>query len=438
MTRGRKVIVSMLLAGFLSGAFLAGGPVDAATTGWAHNAKGWWYTRSDGSYPANKWEKIDGAWYHFNAKGFMDTGWLKDGDYWFYLASNGVMQTGWKQISGNWFYFNDGGVMQTGWKKIGGKWYLFNASGVMQSGWKKVDGKWYFLKNGAMQTGWAQISGNWYFFNASGVMQTGWKKISGNWYYFTSSGTMVTGRVKINGKLYLFNENGVWDEKAYNFSDAKVGDDILFGYYEQDNNAENGKEQIAWRVLQDNDGTLLLMSEKVLDCKYYHETEENVTWETSDLRGWLNSDFLSAAFDKDEQEMIELTHVSTPDSEYYGTDSGNDTEDKVFLLSYDEIMSIYEDEEYTQINPVTGEPMPDTFTGSKDRAAAPTAYALANGVATTTSSEWFGGNCEWWLRSMGYDQTFVSFVDSAGYVTEGGDWILNKGVGVRPVICVKK
>ena len=288
----------------------------------------------------------------------------------------------------------------------------------------------------AATAGWAKISGNWFFFNASGVMQTGWKKISGNWYYFTGNGIMMTGSVMIKDKSYLFKENGVWDEKAYDFSDAKAGEDILFGFYEQDNNEENGKERIAWRVLRDDDGTLLLMSEKVLDCKFFHETEENVTWETSDLRAWLNSDFLSAAFNKGEQEMIDLTLVSTPDSEYYGTDSGNDTEDKVFLLSYDEITTIYEDEEYTTTNPVTGGTMP--LYGSKNRAAAPTAYALAQGVETTTSSDWFGGNCEWWLRSMGFDQKFVSYVESAGNVIEGGDGILNKGVGVRPVICIKK
>ena len=65
-------------------------------------------------------------------------------------------------------------------------------------------------------------------------------------------------------------------------------------------------------------------------------------------------------------------------------------------------------------------------------------YFLGSNGAMVTGSVMIGGNCEWWLRSMGAGQTWVSSVESGGFVTEGGNWIMNSGVGVRPVICIKK
>ena len=53
-----------------------------------------------------------------------------------------------------------------------------------------------------------------------------------------------------------------------------VGDIITFGHCEQDNDTTNGKEPIEWRVLDKNDeGQLLVISEKVLDAKPYNTTE---------------------------------------------------------------------------------------------------------------------------------------------------------------------
>ena len=79
-------------------------------TGWNKDSSGWWYHRSDGSFPKNKWEKINGKWYHFDARGYMQTGWLKDGGKWYYLKPDGAMA-------------------QNESLQIGGKWYRFSASG---------------------------------------------------------------------------------------------------------------------------------------------------------------------------------------------------------------------------------------------------------------------------------------------------------------------
>jgi glucan-binding YG repeat protein len=163
--------------------------------GWIASNGRWWYRNADGSYPANRWQKIDGSWYHFDAQGWMQTGWLKDGDTWYYLNPSGAMVTGWQQIDGSWYYFNASGAMQTGWQKVNGTWYYMNPSGAMQTGWQQIGGVWYYLgTSGAMATGWQNIDGKWYHFDASGAMQTGWQQIDGSWYYFDGSGAMYANR----------------------------------------------------------------------------------------------------------------------------------------------------------------------------------------------------------------------------------------------------
>lgn len=37
---------------------------------WVKDSKGWWYRRSDGSWPKSKWEKIGGYWYWFGSDGY--------------------------------------------------------------------------------------------------------------------------------------------------------------------------------------------------------------------------------------------------------------------------------------------------------------------------------------------------------------------------------
>ena len=68
-------------------------------------------------------------------------------------------------------------------------------------------------------------------------------------------------------------------------------DTIKFGKYEQDNNLENGPEDIEWIIVQiKNDKKFVtLMSKYILDyIEYQHDDIEDKTWETSDIRKFLN------------------------------------------------------------------------------------------------------------------------------------------------------
>lgn len=73
-------------------------------------------------------------------------------------------------------------------------------------------------------------------------------------------------------------------------------------------------EPIKWRVLQNADGKLFLLADRILDAYYYHhdgatikEPGWNMSWENCDLRKWMNDDFYNAAFSENERSLVLTT-----------------------------------------------------------------------------------------------------------------------------------
>jgi len=78
---------------------------------WIKDSIGWWYKNVDNSYPANKWQLINGKWYFFQKTGYMAVGWIYDNHKWYYLNEDGSMKTGWFLDKGIWYYLNENGDM---------------------------------------------------------------------------------------------------------------------------------------------------------------------------------------------------------------------------------------------------------------------------------------------------------------------------------------
>lgn len=118
-------------------------------TGWQKNDAGYWYVRSDGSYPKEQFEKIDGTWYYFDENGYMlSEKWKKRPDgTWYYFDKSGEMATDWNKINGKWYYFSRDGAMVTGWVKYYDNWYLLDAAnGDMKSDcFVRYNDGWYLL-----------------------------------------------------------------------------------------------------------------------------------------------------------------------------------------------------------------------------------------------------------------------------------------------------
>ncbi|MBP3870419.1 MAG: TIR domain-containing protein [Faecalicoccus sp.] len=198
---------------------------------------------------------------------------------------------------------------------------------------------------------------------------------------------------------------------ATGYDYPEVGSTISFGTYEQDNEqAVDEEEDIKWKVLAVEGNKFLVVSEMALDARPYNEQEEDVTWETCTLRDWLNEDFLDAAFTKQEQKFILTTTVTADKNPEYSTNPGNDTEDKVFLLS------VSEAEKY--------------FSSDSDRQVKATEYAKENGAYFYGSN----GNSWWWLRSPGYISSCAAAVRNDGSIRCDGYGVDDDRSAVRPAL----
>ena len=187
----------------------------------------------------------------------------------------------------------------------------------------------------------------------------------------------------------------------------KVGETIEFGNYPQD---KDGTEKpIEWIVMKNEGNQVLLLSKYVLDAKPYNEEWEGVTWQTSDIRQWLNNEFYTTAFNKSEKAKIQTSLIKNEDNSEYGTSEGNDTEDKVFLLSEKEAETLFSDEE--------------------ERIAKATEYAEKSGVyVNKEKAAW------WWLRSPGDYGFSAAGVDDDGWVYRIGYNVDYSSDGVRPAL----
>ena len=195
---------------------------------------------------------------------------------------------------------------------------------------------------------------------------------------------------------------------------AQVGDIITFGTYEQDNKTANGKEEIEWKVLEkDENGKMFVVSRYALDCRHYHSKIEQVTWETSDIRSWLNNDFYSTAFTKSERAKIKTTTLENRDNADYNTDGGNNTKDKIFLLSIDEAKAY----------------LPSTV----ERVCIATKYAESQGSQLESLTR----SCRWWLRSPGSTLYNASFVKLDGFILQLGTPVSVEKRSVRPAMWIE-
>jgi peptidoglycan hydrolase-like protein with peptidoglycan-binding domain len=186
------------------------------------------------------------------------------------------------------------------------------------------------------------------------------------------------------------------------------GTKIYFGKYEQDNNIANGKEKITWHVLAVEDGKALLISEDNLDIKAYNTNDNPVTWEISSLRKWLSGDFLNIAFTAEEQQAILLTDIKNDDNLRYHTEGGNNTLDKVFLLSISD-MELY-------------------FKSNAEMKSLNTVYANAQ---VAQNIDWYG--C-WWLRTPGSPMNYAANLSNSGFINEFGSNANSENYAVRPAI----
>lgn len=185
---------------------------------------------------------------------------------------------------------------------------------------------------------------------------------------------------------------------------------IAFGRYPQASNNESAL--IEWLVLKNDGSKALLISKYALDCQRYNTSGRDVTWETCTLRRWLNGSFINSAFSAEEQKQILHTTVTADRNPSSNTDPGNNTTDKVFLLSRAECS------QYLVL--------------CDARSCEGTAYCFAQGAA---QQDVYGG-CRWWLRSPADYSGCVICVNDNGTYASAGCLTFSDGITVRPALWI--
>lgn len=165
-----------------------------------------------------------------------------------------------------------------------------------------------------------------------------------------------------------------------------VGDSLQMG--------NDGDTDIWWEVIAVDGDRALVISRNSVDWKLFNEQYENVTWETSTLRNWLNDTFYNSTFNSEERSKIFTTTVENPDNPDSGVDGGNNTEDRLFLLSVYEVEEYYEREAFRE-----------AWLSSKARSSAQE-YNPDGYISGLSSS--------WWTRTPGDDGLSFICVDSHG------------------------
>ncbi len=180
----------------------------------------------------------------------------------------------------------------------------------------------------------------------------------------------------------------------------QIGDIVKFGQYPQGTNGE--VLSIEWRVLEVQKDKVLLLSDRLLDYVRYNQECADVTWETCTLRKWMNNDFIQRAFNSEEQDKIAI--VTNRNTTNNGTKVGNDTQDKVFALSLDEVKKYFPTDESS--------------------IAYTTDYAHTQGYDSEDRSDF------WWMRTSGERGDIAMHVDSDGSIY-GGVGVESYNIPVR-------
>lgn len=200
--------------------------------------------------------------------------------------------------------------------------------------------------------------------------------------------------------------------------DIHIGDTYSFGSYVQNSLDPENKEAIEWIVLDKKKTSVLLISKQGLECQPYYTSDQDATWEHSDLRKWLNDTFFRVAFSAEEQALILDTTVKAHKNPKYKIDPGNITTDRVFLLSTTEAKKY--------------------FKSNEQRKCVPTEYAMMQ-IEKISGRYYSAGEdtCLWWLRTPGMLQKTASYVLYGGSISDIGPTAKVPVVCVRPAFWMK-
>lgn len=208
----------------------------------------------------------------------------------------------------------------------------------------------------------------------------------------------------------------------------RVGNVIQFGNYD-------------WRVLDIQENQALIITDRVIYQRAYHNSPVAITWEKSDMRQWLNGEFF-ANFDPADQVRIVETYVINHDSPWRWragthTPGGNNTTDRIFLLSIDEVLRYFGDSGTVARGAVQSFDERMAYTRAGVNQGFGLWYVNDDDNSARIALDLENLASSWWLRSPGYDTHAAANIDSRGRLWLRGWWRqidLESYMGIRPAL----
>lgn len=212
--------------------------------------------------------------------------------------------------------------------------------------------------------------------------------------------------------------------QAEDTATLQVGDYVVFGRFDQDGDRHNELQPLEWQVLEVKDGKAWIISRYGLDVRMYHKSAPFPTWAKSQMRQYLNGEFLDTTFTPEELACIEVTRVVTLDNslwyfrkevgrKYELVEDGTEVEDKMFLLSVQEVL---------QLCGVSTIPeQHESMEALEKMKAVATKHAEYSGAFVfrggSDECRLDGKGCCWWmLRSPGHLSNHLSYIGSRGNI----------------------
>jgi len=204
-----------------------------------------------------------------------------------------------------------------------------------------------------------------------------------------------------------------------------VGNIVRFGQYD-------------WLVLDVRDDRVLLITKDIVENQFWNDVED-ATWETCTLRAYLNTEFYKK-FSAREQAMILTTKNKNPGNPWFKKGiGGNPTDDKVFLLSIEEVATYFGMEEEGR-EWLEGNSFDPYSTYSVDGNIT---VGITDIYDYERVAKYNGGAYNWWLRSPGLNPEWVAYVGSKGELRVDGYHIYSTlgdygfiDSGVRPALWI--
>lgn len=171
-----------------------------------------------------------------------------------------------------------------------------------------------------------------------------------------------------------------------------------------------------WRVLEVSNTGTLIITEDIITLRWYHNKFENITWENAAVRQYLNNEFFNTF---DEKDRIQKVINTNPGSPWFKTTGGNDTGDKIFLLSLEEVCTYFGNSTEKLHNKVKQ----TWFIDDENNAARQAKY----------NNELHS----WRLRSPGYYGKTAASINIHGHVYVRGNGVHGTpkdGGGIRPAL----